>query len=514
MKSAYLLSIVSGLLIGTSYIPFPPWAIFFCFVPLWFAWLQETSWRRVFASGWIAQFILTLIGFNWVSHTVHEFGHLPWAAAILVLFGFASICTLSIPIAGVVWFAYVKRFRVSGPARIVALVAIQAAAERVVPMIFDWHFGYTWLWAKFPAYHLADVIGFVGLSTVGLAFNGLLLHGLVRARAGARWWPWVAAPVTLFVLMNAAGAWRAGHLPAPDKKVGVLIAQANIGNEEKLASEQGAAFRDTVLDRYLKLTEEGLLANPGRVDFAMWPETAFPDFITDPNLTTGYAFTLKQRLTGLRTKFITGGYSVLPGTRRPTNSFFILSDVGQWLAPPYHKTVLLAFGEYFPGANWWPRLREWFPEVADFGRGPGPTVLEAGGLRVGAQICYEGLFDWFSRGLANRGAQVIFNVTNDSWYGAWEEPWQHGWMTLARAVEVRRPLVRSTNTGISTVALASGEIMTLSPIYQEWQHLFEVPYVSEPTATVFMTWGYWLIPALLAAVLLLLPLLAFRRKRL
>ena len=77
---------------------------------------------------------------------------------------------------------------------------------------------------------------------------------------------------------------------------------------------------------------------------------------------------------------------------------------------------------------------------------------------MGPQICYEGLFDWFGRALANEGAQVIMNITNDSWYGTWEEPFQHGYMTLARAVEVRRPLVRSTNTGLSSVALASGEI--------------------------------------------------------
>lgn len=511
MKSPYPLSIVSGLLIGTSYIPLPPWAIFFCFVPLWFAWLNESSWKRVFLTGWITQFILTLIGFYWVSHTVHEFGHLPWAAAILVLCGFASICTLSIPIAGVVWFFYVKRFRVSGPARIVALVAISCAAERLVPMIFDWHFGYTWLWAKFPAYHLADTIGFIGLSSVGMAFNGLLLHGLTQARAGRRWWPWLATPVVLFGLMNAAGFVRSYKLDVPDNFVNVLMVQANIGNEEKLASEQGAAFRDTVIDRYMKLTEEGVLANAGKVDFAIWPETAFPEFINEPTLSTGYPFKLRQRLTGLRTKLITGGYSILPGTRRPTNSFFVLSDVGQWLTPPYHKTVLLAFGEYFPGANLFPQLREWFPEVADFGRGPGPTVLNAGGLRIGAQICYEGLFDWFTRSLANQGAQVIFNVTNDSWYGDSSEPWQHGWMTLARAVEVRRPLVRSTNTGISTVALQTGEILTLSPRYDEWVHLFEVPYFNEPRPTPFMSWGYWLIPAVLTLTLLGLPL---RRKKL
>src|ERR1700684_4495578 len=84
------LSILSGLLIGTSYIPFPPWAIFFCFVPLWISWMNENSWKRIFWTGWLTQFVLTLIGFNWVAYTVHEFGHMPWILAVPVLFLFCT----------------------------------------------------------------------------------------------------------------------------------------------------------------------------------------------------------------------------------------------------------------------------------------------------------------------------------------------------------------------------------------------------------------------------------------
>ncbi|MBX3022033.1 MAG: apolipoprotein N-acyltransferase [Bdellovibrionales bacterium] len=459
--------------------------------------------------------MLTLIGFNWVSYTVHEFGHMPWAVSILLLLAFAGICTLSIPLAGVVWWLFDRQFRLQGHARIFALVCFMCIGERTFPMLFDWHFGYTWLWAGFPAFQWADAIGFIGLSNIGLLFNGLLLIALLQYRDHKRWWPWVATPLIAFIILNVTGHNHGQNLAAPDNKRSFLIAQANIGNEEKIVAEKGAAgFRDVVIDRFLALTEEGVVASGGKVDFAVWPETAFPDFIREPTMSSGYSFKLRQRLTGLNTKLITGGYAIQKETGKFTNSFFILSAQGQWLAEPYHKTVLLAFGEYFPFANWFPRLRKWFPEVADFGRGPGPTVLQAGDTRIGAQICYEGLFDWFSRDLALKGAQVIVNLTNDSWYGTWMQPYQHSYMTYARAIEVRRPLVRSTNTGISAVALASGEILEQSPMNQAWQHLYEVPFVSEPQPTVFMTWGFWLIPALIALTLLLLPILAFRRKQL
>jgi len=66
------LALLSGGLLGTSFIPFPPWAIFFCYVPLWLAWLDEPSWKRILWTGWLAQFVGTLIGFNWVAYTAHS----------------------------------------------------------------------------------------------------------------------------------------------------------------------------------------------------------------------------------------------------------------------------------------------------------------------------------------------------------------------------------------------------------------------------------------------------------
>src|SRR5665213_2951249 len=86
----FLLPILSGFFIGTSYIPLPPWAYLFAFVPLWIFWLKEPSLIRVFIGGWVTQFVLTLLGFSWVAHTIHEFGHMPWPVAILGLIGFCS----------------------------------------------------------------------------------------------------------------------------------------------------------------------------------------------------------------------------------------------------------------------------------------------------------------------------------------------------------------------------------------------------------------------------------------
>lgn len=502
MKPSTYLSILTGILVGTSYIPFPPWAIFFAFVPLWICWLKANSWRQVFWTGWIAQFVLALIGFNWVAYTVHEFGHLPWVAAVLTLFLFCSLANLHIPLVGLTWFFIVKRFRLNVAAQVCMLAILASVGERIFPMIFDWHFGYTWLWAGFPAFQLADIVGFVGLSNIGFFFNAALLWAWWLSTQKRAWWPLAVFVPALFLLMNVWGHFHKLGLQTPDAKLRFLIVQANIGNQEKLMAEQGWAFRDTVINRFAATTREGL-KREGPADFVVWPETAFPEIIGSPSLNFGYALKLKSFIQSTGTKLITGGYWQLPGTGKLTNSFFALSEGGEWLAPPYSKTILLAFGEYLPGAEWFPSLRARLPEVGDFGRGPGPTVMNAGPVRIGAQVCYEGLFDWFARALANKGAQLIVNLTNDSWYGTWEQPYQHGYMTLAHAIEVRRPLVRSTNTGLSTVILANGDILALSPLHEEWFHLYEVPYVTQPETTLFMGWAYWLIPGLLALGFLL-----------
>jgi apolipoprotein N-acyltransferase len=112
-------------------------------------------------------------------------------------------------------------------------------------------------------------------------------------------------------------------------------------------------------------------------------------------------------------------------------------------------------------------------------------------ITLGPQICYESLNPRFSRGLAEKGAQILFNVTNDSWFGWWAEPFQHQIMTLARAVEVRRPLVRSTNTGISSVILANGQMLENSPINSVWAHTYEVKYLEKPPLSFYTKWGHF-----------------------
>jgi apolipoprotein N-acyltransferase len=495
--SPYLLPILSGILVGTSYIPFPPWGLFFCLVPLWLSWLRESSWKRIFLGGWIAQFVFTLIGFHWVAHTAHEFGHLPWHVAALVLFLFCAVAHLFLPVAGLLLVLLRVGRNLPRWAQLGLLPALTALCWHYTPMIFPWNLGYVWLWGKFPAYQLAEYVGFQGLSALTVFLN---LAFLVAWENRTTWRGARVLGVALAFLaaINALGWLRGENLPSPDAEARVLIVQANIGNLAKERAEKGQGFREQILEKYFALTAQGWAASESRrPDIALWPESAFPDTIHKNRMDEGNTLVLRKFLRHHAIPLATGarGFDETAGKR--TNAFFVFNEDGEATAPPYHKTMLLAFGEYLPGARLFPGFAEWFPRTADFARGKGPEVKPFRGLTLGPQICYEGLFPGFSRALADQGAQIFVNVTNDSWFGVKSEPYQHLAMTLSRGIEFRRPVIRSTNTGISTVMLSDGTILERSPLHREWFRTFDVPYRKDPPPTFYQKYGFLLVPAFL-----------------
>jgi apolipoprotein N-acyltransferase len=185
----------------------------------------------------------------------------------------------------------------------------------------------------------------------------------------------------------------------------------------------------------------------------------------------------------------------------------------------YHKNVLLLFGEEIPFSDQIPILNTWFPQVGNFGKGPGPQVfsvpLRNGELtpRVAPIICYETLFTRYTVEAARLGAQVLLNVTNDSWFGPFGEPELHLALSTFRSIETRLPQIRSTNTGISALILPDGTIADASPKNQALYLNWEVALPQAPSATLLIRWGDWFGPTALTLGILLLSSLKIRRRR-
>ncbi len=508
----YQLSIFSGVLIGFSYIPFSPWAVLFCYAPLLLFIAQNNlSYKETFIAGWLTQFILTLIGFHWIAYTAYEFGHFPWSISFLALILFCVFFHIYIPLALVISLGLKKLCRL-GPVSFIFVMALALSfMERIWPSIFAWNMGYSLLWAKWPIYQWADTIGFLGLSTLLFIFNALIAVSL-QMQSKKKWEPAIFA-ILIFLVLNISGHFHKKPWDATDAELNFLAIQANIGNAEKIAAEKGQGFQGTIIQKFLDESKKNLMAFP-EADILIWPETAIPEYL-DINL-RGRFFTnmLENGLLQIKKPLITGSYSkevkIANRDRSVFNALFLLDEQGRPLSQPYRKTHLLAFGEYLPFTDTFPILLKWLDFIANFGRGDGPMLMTWNKsldhfIHFGGQICYEGLYPEFSRSLSQQGAHILVNVTNDSWFGKSAEPYQHMIMTFGRAIETRRPLMRATNTGITSAIMANGEMLDQSPIHQEWAGIFKVKYQKSPSQSFYVLYGHldWIIWLIFLMVLLI-----------
>ena len=133
----------------------------------------------------------------------------------------------------------------------------------------------------------------------------------------------------------------------------------------------------------------------------------------------------------------------------------------------YRKHKLVPFGEATPLRGKWPWLYNKMARQMEYVPGPGPDVFSLPhGLKVQPLICFESGFPEMTRSGVAMGAQAFVNVSNDAWFMSARAAELHLALTLFRAVEQRRPLVRGTNSGFGAHIKASGEIVkgSLTPM--------------------------------------------------
>jgi apolipoprotein N-acyltransferase len=119
--------------------------------------------------------------------------------------------------------------------------------------------------------------------------------------------------------------------------------------------------------------------------------------------------------------------------------------------------------------------------IGDFGSGRGYTVMRMSKGSFGTAICFEVIFPELVRHFVLGGANFLTTITNDAWFGDSGAPYQHFDMSVFRAVENRRSMVRAANTGISGVILPSGEVIARTSLFKRVEITAEVPLMTEKT---------------------------------
>lgn len=302
------------------------------------------------------------------------------------------------------------------------------------------------------------------------------------------------------------------HL-AYEEEVERAMQQVEIANQQAL---EKSAEREEEVDLFypdwLVLPEVALtgrlMSAPTGV-FAMWRENelSIESFRKQGN------FDILLGMGELEAK-LEGEMLSIPESPKAWNSLVVLPQ-GEPLQR-FQKKHLVMFGEFIPFVDALPWLKRIYEQQAgtsfegSFSRGtavdPLPMSCRGQKFSVIPSICFEDTVARETRTFVREEAQVIVNVTNDGWFAQSAAAAQHFANAKFRAIELRRPMVRCANTGVSAVISTTGHAQTLTN--EQGSHftrgflLATAKVPLQPTSTLYQRWGDW--PVLLAAVIGLL----------
>lgn len=383
--------------------------------------------------------------------------------------------------------------------------------------------GYPWGLVGYPVGDILPLVQFVDITGIwGLSFLVALVNVMIAEAAlglGGTAREWTAArPLmlrqTAFGLVLVAGCLGYGFvrlaMPIPSSgSVRLLLVQQNIDPWE----EGKARTNSTAINQELTLQgvrQAGLLP-----DLAVWSESSVPDVW----VARGEWFNKRQaekimvpfaRKLGVPVLF--GAVGVKNYEKQQFMNAAALMSVEGAVVDTYGKMHAVPFAESIPFFEYEP-VRRFFENVVGiqlpWTMGDRYTIfsvpLRAGGsLAFGVPICFEDAFADLCRAFILRGADMLVNITNDSWSKTWSAEIQHFSVARLRAVENRRVLVRSANGGVSAVVDPWGRVLSKLPLFERTSRTVEVPVYRPARFTVYTRFGDWfprtLIGLLLAAL--------------
>ena len=156
-------------------------------------------------------------------------------------------------------------------------------------------------------------------------------------------------------------------------------------------------------------------------------------------------------------------------------------------------------------------------DIAFWTPGTERTIFNHPLVRFATPICFEDAFPGDVRAFAAEGMEVIVNLTNDYWSLREAAAQQHFAAALFRTVELRRPMVRATASGVTSHIDAYGRIVATVPQYAEEVLIadVQVPPSGRDGAgprTLYLLWGEW-VPITAGAVVIALSLVGVMRRR-
>jgi apolipoprotein N-acyltransferase len=453
-----------------------------------------------FRHGWLTGIVGGSAVLYWLALPVHDVGGLPWplavpcavfiAACLACLHGLFSLGAHTLKEWSPVFFA-----------------TLLGLAWYLLEEISDLVLGFPWLslagaLAAWPVtIQAADIVGAYMLS--GIWTLAVLLCLCPMANASSR-----ATGLGLAVLLLCYGAAQLQSRPFDPDPTGknsfsVLFVEGNIDQNNKWTPE----FQRQTVEKYINLTQMFLSTHPEEKPLIVWPETALPFFFEKSAL---FAPLLRATAAQAGCPLLFGAPALRKkpdGKATVFNRAWLLGDTGTTLGA-YDKEHLVPFGEYLPEWLKLDFLSALLQGVGLYESGTQTAPLRYGGLVLGMLICYEGIFPSLAKARVEEGANILADISNDNWFGRTPAARQHLSLTVLRAVEQNRWLLRGTNSGITAIVDPRGRLALQGEQFTEATRLGRAEYITEQS--LYHTISPWLLPT---AVLAGLALAVYGRRR-
>ncbi|MEM9080207.1 MAG: apolipoprotein N-acyltransferase [Verrucomicrobiota bacterium] len=544
------LAILGGVLLALCFPPFG-WAdlvwvgLWPLMVGIWMRDSERGAGRRGFGLGWLAGMVFWMVNLKWLA-TVTGPGYLILAAYLAVYFGVFG------------WFAATagnpvrERFRAETAFEGMGRSVLFAGGLGLFWCGLEWLRG--WLFTGFGwnglgvAFHeriqvaqAAELVGVTGLSFLPVFASAVLGQITMRFWRGAkegqmeRHWDFgvVLGLMTLVFIYGSSRISAVNGMAA--EKLRVLLVQLDAPQfaykVELTPDEVHAGLEEETLKGLARVEAENerLVAEAGGeevelvgVDWVVWPEVVLygPIFATaEGRQMLPKSWETIERMQGAGVRTLIAGINeyeaeteemIRAGEGTVYNS--MIGVTGEELQV-HRKQHLVIYGEFIPLVDSVPllgKIYEWVagaPWAGNMGRGEGAEgfVLAGAGGEVGVipSICFEDTVGRVTRKFSRDRPEVMVNLTNDGWFGTSEGSVQHFANARFRAIELRRPMMRAANRGVTGLVSATGSLVDFETGKRQVLEDEEgKPFVrgsvlvtarvpQDATRTLYARWGDW-----------------------
>lgn len=462
------LSFFAGLSLVFAYAPFGQWWLPFIAIPAWLILLDKKNCiykvqsTYAFAIGWFSS------GISWVHVSIADFGGMPLIISLLLMFFLCLYLALFPALA--TWLAI----------KISTLFSNQVKSSGI-PHFNLWYLAPIWLITEFfrenfltgfpwlsigysqiesPLNIFAPIFGEIGITFI-VIMTCITFTRFIQQQEKIK-----ATIVLLFIGSSVVIASNQTWTTPTGKSIKTAMVQGNIAQELKWLPEK----EWPTLELYLRLTEK-----TQDIDIVVWPESAIPAL--EPTV-QDYLSVVNETANNNNSAVITGIINYNFEAKSFFNSLIVLGNkaAGQEKGSyryghknRYSKNHLLPIGEFVPFEDLLRPIAPFFNlPMSSFKRGEyvQPNLI-AKGISVLPLICFEIAFPDQLSANYTQDTQLLLTVSNDAWFADSHGPHQHMEIARMRALEFGRPLIRSTNTGITAAVNHKGEFINRLPQFEE-----------------------------------------------